>query len=95
MVWRPALAARSLAEQTGAQLVYTSDLWEQVHKESPTVNLYEDGNHPTVSGSYLSAMMIYGFLFGSDVSKVSFKPIGVDDDSARIIQSDVDRYYAS
>ncbi len=57
--------------------------------------LYEDGNHPTVYGSYLSALMIYGFISGGDVTQVTYRPAGVDEVSAQEIRRIVASHYAN
>jgi hypothetical protein len=58
-----------LSETTSAGLIETSDVWESFIQNHPDISLYLDGNHPSVAGSYLSALMIYGFLFGEGVKK--------------------------
>jgi hypothetical protein len=50
-----------------------------VHARAPGLPLYEDGNHPTVYGSYLSALMIYGFISETGVRTVAYRPDGVDE----------------
>jgi hypothetical protein len=64
----------NLSNQTGARLVNVGRVWELVRAASSDLPLYEDGNHPTVQGSYLSALMLYVYLSGRDGSAVTYVP---------------------
>jgi hypothetical protein len=78
---------RALARRTGASLINTGEVWEEVRAADASVTLYEpDGNHPSIDGSYLSALMIYGYISGSDVTAATFRPSGVDEKAARTIK---------
>ena len=87
-------ADQTLAQTSGAKLIETSDVWEQVHAAHPDLLLYEDGNHPTIYGSYLSALMIDGFMEGRAVSKETYAPEAVDQASAFNIRQSVAAHYA-
>jgi len=63
-----------LSQQTGAGLVNVGRVWELVRAASSDLPLYEDGNHPTVQGSYLYALMLYVYLSGRDGSAVTYVP---------------------
>ena len=86
---------RRLAGNAGAGAIDTSAVWEDVRSNDPRMPLYEDGNHPTVYGSYLSALMIYGFISGGDVTQVTYRPAGVDEASAQEIRRIVASHYAN
>jgi hypothetical protein len=88
-------ATRELASNAGAQVIDTSKVWEQVHAAAPALALYEDGNHPTVYGSYLSALMIYGFIYGADVAAAPYPPDGMDPAQAQLIRGAVGRFYGN
>ncbi|MEO5806242.1 hypothetical protein [Devosia sp.] len=76
---------RTMATQTGADLTYVSRAWDLVRAEQPGFSLYLDGNHPTIYGSYLAALMIYAYLSDSDGSAVSYIPAPMSaPDAARI-----------
>lgn len=75
-----------LSQQTGAQLVNVGRVWELVRAASSDLPLYEDGNHPTVQGSYLSALMLYAYLSGKDGSQVSFVPADMSVEQAVTIK---------
>lgn len=85
---------RALAARTGAGLIETGEVWEEVHAADPSLALtHEDGNHPTREGTYLSALMVYGFVSESGVAKATFRPNGVDEKPAREIKQLVARHY--
>lgn len=68
---------RRLSAETGALLIDTRLAWEHLRAASPGLRLTTDGNHPTVDGSYLSALMVYRFLAGAPAAAVTFEPEGV------------------
>jgi hypothetical protein len=84
---------RALAQHTGARLIDTGQVWEEVRADAPRVPLYEDGNHPTINGSYLSALMIYGFISGGSVAQVTFRPSEMEEGAAQAIRSAVAAHY--
>ena len=88
-------AERDLADANGAQVIDTSAVWEKVHAAEPDLQLYEDGNHPTVYGSYLSALMLEGFLSGGQIAKTSYDPPDAKKDDAAAIRTAVADYYRS
>jgi hypothetical protein len=75
-----------LSRETGAQLVNVGRVWESVRAASPDLPLYEDGNHPTVQGSYLSALMLYTYLSGRDGSEVTYVPADMSVEQAAAIK---------
>ncbi len=53
-----------LAEETGAMLVPVGPAWAACMRQYPQANLYlNDGQHPSVLGSYLTACVFYATLF--------------------------------
>jgi hypothetical protein len=68
----------ALGERAGASLVNIGRLWGEVASDHPDIVLTEDGNHPTLAGSYLFALLLYGDLSGGDVGAVTFVPAGLD-----------------
>jgi lysophospholipase L1-like esterase len=77
---------RGLADQADARVIDTCAVWERIHAAHPRLPLYEDGNHPTVAGSYISALMIYRFLSGGSVERATYLPDGVDAQAAEPIK---------
>ena len=68
----------ALGERTGAHLVNVGRLWGYVEHDHPDIALTEDGNHPSLAGSYLFALALYGDLSGHDVGAVTYVPAGLD-----------------
>jgi hypothetical protein len=65
-----------LADRTGAGLINTGVAWRIVSAAEPSIPLDKsDGNHPTLQGSYLSALMVFACLTGSDDFKASYVPL--------------------
>ena len=71
-------ASKTLSERTGARLSNIGHLWAEIETEYPDIVLTEDGNHPTLAGSYLFALMLYGDLSKRDVGLVTYLPAGLD-----------------
>ena len=75
-----------LSSRTGARLVNVAQVWERVHDAAPELPLYQDGNHPTLQGSYLSALTLYAHLSGTNGSDVTYVPNGMSAADAAIIR---------
>lgn len=75
-----------LSGTTGARLVNVAQVLERVHAAAPELPLYLDGNHPSLQGSYLSALTLYAHLSGTDGSDVSYVPHGMSAGEAAIIR---------
>lgn len=80
---------RSLATATGADVIDVASVWERVRMEQLPFSLYKDGNHPTLQGSYLSALVIYANLSRSGVDKVSYVPSGMSSADAELLRTKV------
>jgi hypothetical protein len=75
-----------LSNMTGARLVNVAEVWERVHAAAPQLPLYLDGNHPSLQGSYLSALALYAHLSGTDGADVTYVPHGMAAAEAAIIR---------
>jgi hypothetical protein len=81
---RAALSAKiqsdtaTLGARTGAHLVNVGRLWSYAEHDCPDIPLTEDGNHPSLAGSYLFALALYGDISGHDVGAVTYVPDGLD-----------------
>jgi hypothetical protein len=76
-----------LASATSANLINVGQTWLSVENHSPNFSLYEDGNHPSIHGSYLAALVIYANLTGGPIDRVTFVPSGISPDDAALIRS--------
>jgi hypothetical protein len=81
-----------LARNTGVGLVNVGLVWDGVLGQQQDFSLYIDCNHPSVYGSYLSALMLFGTLLGGDVSEVTYVPDGVQPQQAELLRKAVSNY---
>lgn len=82
-----------LAALTGVDLVNVGLVWESLQSQSMNFTLYDDCNHPSVYGSYLSALMFYGYLSGQDVADVVYKPSQISSEDAAMLRQAASRYF--
>lgn len=83
---------RALAGRMRAELINTGAVWEALLARDASIPLYQDGNHPSVYGSYLSALMIYAFISEKDVDAVTYVPDGLDETTVAKIKAYTRRY---
>ena len=79
----------ALGERAGAHLVDVAQIWSAVERDDPEIALTEDGNHPSLAGSYLFALVLYGDLSGRDVGSVTYAPSGLDPSVVAKIRQEV------
>ena len=82
-----------LAALTGVDLVNVGLVWEDLQSRPQSFTLYDDCNHPSIYGSYLSALMFYGYFSKREVTDVTFKPREISPEDARMLRSVVSRYF--
>lgn len=80
---------RRLAIATGADVIDVASVWERVRMEELPFSLYKDGNHPSLHGSYLAALVIYANLSHSGVDGVTYVPWGMSSDDAALLRNKV------
>lgn len=78
-----------LAEEADVGLVNVGLVWEKVVQQQPDFSLYADCNHPSVHGSYLSALMFFGHMLKGDVAAVTYMPSEVSQHQADILKQAV------
>jgi hypothetical protein len=81
-----------LSAVTGVDLVNVGLVWEDLQRADPGFSLYHDCNHPSIHGSYLAALMFYGYLSGRDVADVTYKPSEISLEDAQELRTVVSRY---
>jgi hypothetical protein len=86
---------RALAGYSGAGLIDVGTGWLRTEKAAPGLDLAPDGNHPSVYGTYLAALMVYAHLSGGGVDAVTFVPDGISEKEAATIRGVVDDLLAS
>jgi hypothetical protein len=75
-----------LASQSGAALANVGRVWRAVENANPSFRLDTDGNHPSLHGSYLTALVIYAAISSSDVARVSYVPDGLSQEDAALLR---------
>jgi hypothetical protein len=83
---------RTLARASGARLINVGTAFRRVGAARPELDLTPDGNHPSMEGTYIYALMVYAHLSGADVRAVRFVPKGVDPAEARLLRELVADY---
>lgn len=73
-----------MAQSTGALLAPVGEAWRIVRTTHPEINLYQDDRHPSMSGTYLAAAVLYMAIFKKDVLGAS--PLSLDNKTADIVQ---------
>ena len=77
---------RGLAIATSADVIDVARVWDRVRSEPLPFSLYKDGNHPSLEGSYLAALVVYAGLSQAAVTGVTYVPWGMSDADARLLR---------
>lgn len=80
---------RRLAIATGADVIDVASVWERLRAEQLPFPLYKDGNHPSLEGSYLMALVVYARLSNSAVDQVTYVPWGMSSKDAALLRTKV------
>jgi len=75
-----------LARISGARRANVGRVWRSVLAAGPPFRLERDGNHPTLHGSYLAALVFYAHLTGGDVANVRYVPDGLSGEDAALLR---------
>jgi hypothetical protein len=74
---------QALADRTGTGLVNSGMAWRIVSSAEPSIPLDKgDGVHPSLQGSYLSALTVFACLTGTDDFAATYTPSGLGQDEA-------------
>ncbi len=70
---------RGVSQGLGITLVPVLTVWQKIVKNNPTIDLYSsDGTHPSVTGSYLTAVMIFAAVTGAVPDDTIWAPGEID-----------------
>ena len=84
---RTELETRALAERAGAGVADLEAAFADAATIMPEAELIEDGNHATLAGGYLAALVLYGRISQAPLANVTWRPAGMSDDPAdRLVQ---------
>lgn len=85
----------ALAQSAGADLINVGSAFRRVETAEPGIALIPDGNHPSMQGTYVYALMVYAHLSGADVRSVRYVPDGVGEAEAKVLREIVADQIAS
>ena len=75
-----------IADSANASVSPVGVAWKYIRDNYPNINLYQqDGSHPSLEGSYLSACVFYTSLFHQASTGSTYNP-GIDQNTATILQ---------
>jgi hypothetical protein len=81
-----------IAKKSSAHQIKLSTVWNDVRRNHPEIAMTSDGNHPTLAGSYLYALLLYGDLSYGEIAKVTFVPSGLSPQTATVMKDAIARY---
>jgi hypothetical protein len=82
-----------LAREAGAELINAGAIWRAFDNADLPFALYTDGNHPSLSGSYLTGLVVYMHLSGNSAENVTWGPDGMSEADAAALREHAS-YYA-
>lgn len=77
---------RGLAIATGSDVIDIGRVWDRVAAAELPFSLYKDGNHPSLEGSYLAALVVYAGLSHADVTQVTYVPWSMSGSDAKLLR---------
>merc|ERR1712232_1514787 len=65
--------------------------FERIYAEGTTADVFnglykDDGKHPSVSGTYLAALVLYATITGNDPTKISYAPPSIGADLKNVLR---------
>lgn len=77
---------RALAERVGAGVIDLERAFDNAQSALPDIALTTDGNHPSHAGTFLAALVIYGYLSQADLANVSWRPYDMSRETAAALK---------
>jgi hypothetical protein len=82
-----AAAHEEIAAELGAELAPVGLAWADAMESRPDLDLYDgDDEHPSISGTYLAANVIYATISGESPEGLSFVPQAIDEADALFLR---------
>jgi hypothetical protein len=79
---------KEIAQRVHASVLPVGDRWALVTKRSGTPILYApDGSHPSVAGTYFTALIFYKFFSGHGLEHMTYVPGGVSEKDAQALMA--------
>jgi hypothetical protein len=86
---------RKLAAWSGANLIDANGTFRELRAEAKAPGVTTDGDHPTLFGSYVTALAIYRQMTGHPLRANLWAPPGIDRNAANIAADTVERVEAA
>ncbi len=81
-------AYKRFSTEIGSLLVPAGDYWAKCRDRPDIPDLYmPDATHPSVAGTYLTALVFYAALTGNKIEDVSYKPLGMSSSVSDALKS--------
>ena len=71
-------ATEKYAESTSSGVIYDGKAFENSRKKYPNINLYGDERHQSEAGAYLSALVIYNTISGTNTKTTYYASLNKD-----------------
>jgi len=76
-----------IAQNSNVTVIPIGSIWQKIMAENKEIELYSiDGSHPSQIGSYLTACIIYKYIFNDDPKKINYIPSEVKESEAKILR---------
>lgn len=80
--------AYNLSKLLGAEPIYVGNYWMRTLFQNPSMPLYApDDSHPSVTGTYFTALIFYRYISGSNLSEIIFVPQETSPENAQILKN--------
>ena len=77
---------RALARLSGAGVIDLEGAFAEADASVPEVAMTEDGNHPSHAGTFLAALVIYGYLSHADLANIDWRPYDMSNATAKTLK---------
>ena len=82
-----AQAHREVGKELGVDVAPVGLAWERVMKERPDVNLFApDFEHPSIHGTYLETLVVYGTVFRRSPVETRYLPSGITPETGAFLR---------
>jgi len=77
---------RALAERAGAGVIDLERAFDDAQSALPDIALTTDGNHPSHAGTFLAALVIYGYLSQAALANIPWRPYDMSPETAAALK---------
>ncbi|MFA7367528.1 MAG: DUF4886 domain-containing protein [Bacilli bacterium] len=83
---------KSVGSEINSLVALVGEIFMEIMKSNPEINLYADLNHPSIYGAYLSALVHYKTITGNDAHNVKYRPEEISVEVDSIFKVVIDNY---